>query len=326
MVIGRRQFISAIGGAAVSWPNVVRAQPEHVPRIGYLRLSPAAQSQREEDAFLDGLRGFGYVDGRTIRIEYRSTEGDENRIPAMLQELIGLNVEVLVVHATGVVTALRATKVIPIVMAVGPDLVALGLVESLAHPGGNITGSTFFLVELLAKRLELLKAIAPSMSRVGLLLIRRSDGANINIDAVRSTAKALNLELQASEVGGPDDFAGAFAAWADAQVGGVVMGDHSLLTYNAASIAALAAKQHIPSIGPLSLPEHGGLMGYGVDFLAIFRRAAYFVDQILKGAKPGHIPIEQPTKFELTVNLKTTKALGLTVPPTLLVRADNVIE
>jgi putative ABC transport system substrate-binding protein len=322
----RREFVTLLGGVTVAWPLLARAQPDHVPRIGYLRLSPAAQSQREEGAFLEGLRGFGYVDGRTIRIEYRSTEGDESRIPALLQELIGLNVDVLVVHATGVVAALSASKVIPIVMAVGPDLVALGLVESLAHPGGNVTGSTFFLAELLAKRLELLKEIAPSMSRVGLLLIRRSDGANTNIDAVRSTAKALNLDLHASEVGGPDDFAGAFVAWADAQVGGVVMGDHSLLTYNAGSIAALAAKQHIPSIGPLSLPEHGGLMGYGVDFLAIFRRAAYFVDQILKGGRPGDIPIEQPTKFELAVNLKTAKALGLGVPSTLLVRADDVIE
>ena len=141
-----------------------------------------------------------------------------------------------------------------------------------------------------------------------------------------SVESDIRLDLHASEVGGPDDFPGAFAAWAEAQVGGVVMGDHSLLTYNAASIAALAAKLHIPSIGPLSLPEHDGLMGYGVDFLAIFRRAAYIVDQILKGTKPGDIPIEQPTKFELAVNLKTAKALGLSVPPTLLVRADDVIE
>ena len=324
--IPRRKFIVALGGATVAWPLVARAQPEHVPRIGYLRLSPAAQSQREEDAFREGLRDLGYVDGQSIRIEYRSTDGDESLIPTLLKELVDLNVDVIVVHATGVVAALRATKTIPIVMAVGPDLVTLGLAESLAHPGGNVTGSTFFITELLAKRLELLKELTPSMSRAGLLLIRRSDGANTNIDVVEATAKALTLELHPIEVRGPAEFESAFAAWADAQVGGVVMGDHSLLTYNAASIGALAAKQHIPSIGPLSLPEHGGLMGYGVDFLAVFRRAAYFVDQILKGAKPGGIPIEQPTKFEQIINLKTAKALGLTIPQSILATADEVIE
>ena len=300
--VGRRQFISALGGTAVAWPIVARAS-RNMCRASVTCACRPLRSRSARKAHPRSTSRFRLC--RRPHHPHRVSlyQRRRNRIPALLQELIGLNVDVLVVHATGVVTALRATKVIPIVMAVSPDLVALGLVESLAHPGGNITGSTFFLAELLAKRLELLKEIAPSMSRAGLLLIRRSDGANINIDAVRSTAKALNLELHASEVGGPDDFAGAFATWADAQVGGVVMGDHSLLTYNAAAIAALAVKQHIPSIGPLSLPEHGGLMGYGVDFLAIFRRAAYFVDQILKGAKPGDIPIEQPTKFELTVNL-----------------------
>jgi len=202
----------------------------------------------------------------------------------------------------------------------------LGLVESLAHLGGNVTGSTFFLAELLAKRLELLKELAPSMTRTGILLIRRADSANTNIEVVETSAKALKLELHPIEVRGPSEFESAFAAWADAQIGGFIMGDHSLLTYNAGAIATLAAKHQFPSIGPLSLPENGGLMGYGVNFLEIFHRAAYFVDKILRGTKPGDIPIEQPTKFKSVVNLKTAKSLGIDIPTSILLRADDVIE
>jgi ABC-type uncharacterized transport system substrate-binding protein len=326
--IGRRQFISALGGAAVVWPLVAQAQqPERPARIGYLRLAPAVQSQREEGAFLAGLADLGYVDGKTLHIEYRSTEGDESQIPAWLQELIDLNVDVLVVHATGVLAALRATKTIPVVMAVGPDLVAIGAVASLAHPGGNVTGSSFFLPELMAKRLELLKELVPSLTRSGVLLIRRNDNANANIlDLMGTTAKALQIDLQPIDVRGPDEFEDAFSSWGKAQTGGLVMADHTLLTYNAGTIAAFAAKQRLASIGPMSLPEAGGLAGYGVDFQVIFRRAAYFVDQILKGANPGDIPIEQATKFLSAVNLKTAKALGLTIPHNLLVLADEVIE
>jgi len=326
--IGRRHFISALGGVAATWPLVSRAQQsERLARIGYLRLAPAAQSQREENAFREGLRELGYVEGKNLGIEYRSTEGDESRIPATLNELIGLNIDVLVVHATGVQAALRATKTIPIVMAVGPDLVALGLADSLAHPGGNVTGSSFFGPELMAKRLELLKELSPSLNRVGVLNIKRSDNFNANVLAVMgSTAEALHVELQPIDVRGPADFESAISTWADAKVGSLVMNDHTLLTYNAEAIAALAAKQRILSIGPLSLPAAGGLMGYGVDFLTIFRRAAYFVDKILKGEKPGDIPIEQATKFQLVVNLKTAKALGLSVPPTFLARTDEAIE
>ena len=328
----RRKFIALLGGAAaltsLSWPLPARAQqPGRIARIGYLRLAPAAQSQREEDAFRKGLSDLGYVEGRNIQIEYRSTEGDEGRIPVLLRELIDLNVDVIVAHATGVAAALRATKTIPIVMAVGPDLVALGLVESLAHPGGNVTGSTFFLAELMTKRLELLKELARSITRAGILLIRRQDNANANIlEAMGAAAKALKVELHPIEVRGPSEFESAFAAWADAHIDGFVMSEHTLLTYNTGAIAALAAKQRLPSIGPLSLPESGGLMGYGVDFPEIFHRAAYFVDKILKGTKPGDIPIEQATKFQSVVNLKTAKELGIDVPASILLRSDQVIE
>jgi putative tryptophan/tyrosine transport system substrate-binding protein len=323
----RRKFLTLFGGAA-ALPIAARAQqPDRLARIGYLRLAPASQSQREESAFREGLADLGYVERRNLRIEYRSTEGDESQIPARLQELIELNVDVLVVHATGVLAALRATKTIPIVMAVGPDLVAIGAVSSLAHPGGNVTGSSFFLPELMAKRLELLKEIAPSMTRAGVLLIRRADNANANVlDLMGATAKSLQVDLQPIDVGGPDEFENAFAEWAKAKINGLVMADHTLLIYNTDRIATLAAKQRAPSIGPLTLPENGGLAGYGVDFQAIFRRAAYFVDEILKGANPGDIPIEQATKFVSAVNLKTAKALGIDVPTSILLRADEVIE
>jgi putative tryptophan/tyrosine transport system substrate-binding protein len=324
----RRQFITLVGGTAATWPLRVRAQQsDRLARIGYLRLAPASQSQREESAFRDGLADLGYVEGKNLRIDYRSTEGDESQLAARLQELIELKVDVLVVHATGVLAALRATKTIPIVMAVGPDLVAIGAVSSLAHPGGNVTGSSFFLPEIMAKRLELLKEIAPSMTRAGVLLIRRADNANANVlDHMGATAKSLQVDLQPIDVGGPDEFDSAFARWAKAKINGLVMADHTLLIYNTDRIATLAAKQRAPSIGPLQLPENGGLAGYGVDFEAIFRRAAYFVDEILKGANPGDIPIEQATKFLSAVNLKTAKAFGIEVPTSILLRADEVIE
>jgi putative tryptophan/tyrosine transport system substrate-binding protein len=324
----RRQFITLVGGTAATWPLRVRAQQsDRLVRIGYLRLAPASQSQREESAFRDGLADLGYIEGKNLRIDYRSTEGDESQLAARLQELIELKVDVLVVHATGVLAALRATKTIPIVMAVGPDLVAIGAVSSLAHPGGNLTGSSFFLPEIMAKRLELLKEIAPSMTRAGVLLIRRADNANANVlDLMAATAKSLQVDLQPIDVGGPEEFDSAFAQWAKAKINGLVMADHTLLIYNTDRIATLAAKQRAPSIGPLQLPENGGLAGYGVDFEAIFRRAAYFVDEILKGANPGDIPIEQAAKFLSAVNLKTAKAFGIEVPTSILLRADEVIE
>lgn len=293
----RRQFITLVGGTAATWPLRVRAQQsDRSARIGYLRLAPASQSQREESAFRDGLADLGYVEGKNLRIDYRSTEGDESQLAARLQELIELKVDVLVVHATGVLAALRATKTIPIVMAVGPDLVAIGAVSSLAHPGGNVTGSSFFLPEIMAKRLELLKEIAPSMTRAGVLLIRRADNANANVlDLMGATAKSLQVDLQPIDVGGPDEFDSAFAQWAKAKINGLVMADHTLLIYN-------------------------------TDRIAIFRRAAYFVDEILKGANPGDIPIEQATKFLSAVNLKTAKAFGIEVPTSILLRADEVIE
>jgi putative ABC transport system substrate-binding protein len=326
----RRELIALLGGAAANVPFFAHAQqpPARMARIGYLTLIPPARMRAFDDAFREGLRDFGYVEGKNIRIEYRSTEGDEDRLFGLVSELVALNVEIIVTYATGVPAAQRATTTIPIVMATYNDAVAVGIVASLARPGGNTTGSTFFAPELMAKRLELLKQIVPSMSRAGVLLLRREDSAaNARmVEVMETTAKALRVELYPIEVREPSEYDSAFSAWTDRHMDGVVILDHAQFIANAGTIAALAAKHGFPSVGYLELAATGGLMAYGVDFSVMFRRAAAFVDKILKGARPGDIPVEQATKFRSVINLKTARALGLEVPPTLLALADEVIE
>jgi putative tryptophan/tyrosine transport system substrate-binding protein len=325
----RRQFITRAGGAAaacVSWPLAARAQRgERTARIGYLGLAPTIRMRPFDDAFREGLRDLGYVEGRNLQIEYRSAEGREDRLPALAAELVALSVDVIVTYASGVFAAQRATATIPIVMATYANV---GIVGSLARPGGNITGSTFFLPELTAKRLEMLKEVVPSMTRAGVLLQLRDDiASNRNmLEAMAPAAKALDVGLLPTEVREPKDYEGAFAAWAEQQIGGLIMTDHAQLIANAGAIASLAVNHRLPSIGPLELPASGGLLAYGVDFSVLFRRAATFVDKILKGARPGDIPVEQATKFKSLLNLRTAKSLGLDVPTSILLRADEVIE
>jgi putative tryptophan/tyrosine transport system substrate-binding protein len=211
-------------------------------------------------------------------------------------------------------------------MATYGDAISTGVVASLAQPGGNVTGSTFFNPELMVKRLELLKEVVPSMTKSGVLLVRGHELNRAILQAMARTADALSVTLQPFEVRGPSEFESAFTAWAEKEVGAVVIQDHAFLNSNTKPIAALAAKQRLPTAGPLELPANGGLMAYGISFVDQFRRAAVFVDKILKGAKPGELPVEQPTKFELVINLKTAKELGLDVPWFLQQRADEVIE
>jgi putative ABC transport system substrate-binding protein len=322
----RRDFITLVGGAA-SWPLAARAQqPDRMARIGWLGIGSASQNVPAADVFLAELRDLGYVEGRNLHVEFRFSDADENRLLGPAVELVGLNVDVIVTYANGVFAAQRATMTIPIVQAVGPDLVALGIVASLAHPGGNITGSTFFVSELMAKRLELVKEVVPSMTRAGVLLFR---GSSVNpgiLEAMGVAAKALGVGLQPIEAREPGEFENAFSAWAEMKVGALAISDNPQFLINADVIAALAAKHRLPSISSLEFAASGGLMAYGVNFFSSFRRAAAVVDKILKGAKPGDIPIERATKFKFVLNLKTAKALGLDIPPTLLVRADEVIE
>jgi putative tryptophan/tyrosine transport system substrate-binding protein len=326
-VIGRREFITFLGGAAVAWPLAARAQQSRrVARIGYLDFASFSFSASYISAFREGLRNLGYVEGENLQIEFRFAEGENNLLPGLATELIRLNVDVIVTYATGVPAAQSVTSTIPIVMATYSDAVVAGIVASIANPGGNVTGSTFFNPELMAKRLELLKEIAPSMARAGVLLFRGSAMNRPMLEAMDQTAKPLGVELQPTEVDRPTDLESAFSVFVNQQVGGLVVGDHVFFRINARPITVLAEKHRLPSIGRLELATTGGLMAYGVDFFDQFRRAAVFVDKILKGAKPGNIPIEQATKFTTIVNLKTANWLGLTVPPTLVARADEVIE
>ena len=323
----RRDFILLLGGAAtmrIAWPLVAWGQQDRIYRIGYLSLASPPPNEYD-DAFRAGLHDLGYVEGKTLDIEFRFSEGQEDRLPGLAAELIALNVDVIVSYATGVPAAHRVTATIPIVMANGGDPVASGIAASLAHPGGNVTGMTFFYPKLMAKRLEVLKQVAPSTTRAGVLLVRGGSTKSV-LEVMGATAKTLTIELRPIEIGAASDFESAFAAFADMQIGGFVMSDHALFGFNAAMIAGLAAKHRLPSIGQLELPASGGLIGYGVNFFDQFRRAAFFVDKILNGVKPGDIPIEQAAKFETIVNLKAAKALGLDVPPSLLAAADEVIE
>jgi len=318
----RRDLITLVGASAVAWPLAARAQqPDRLRRIGILG---DRSLDKVLDAFLAGLRELGYVEGKNLHIEFRFAEGDDDRLPRLATELVALNVDVIVTWGKGTYAAHRATATIPIVMATAADVVAMGIVASLAHPGGNITGLTLFVPEIMAKRLELLKEVVPPMARSGVLLRRNTPSTGNILEVMGVTAKELRVELQPIEVGGPEEFESAFSALTDKQTNAIIVQD--LLTFDAAAIAALAAKHRLPSIGPVELPASGGLMAYGVNFADMFHRAAYFVDKILKGTKPGDIPIEQATEFKLVLNLKTAKVLGLTVPPILLATADEVIE
>jgi putative ABC transport system substrate-binding protein len=322
----RREFISILGsaGAVAAWPLVARA--ERIARVGYLGLTSASKQADRIDAFRAGLRNLGYVEGKNIQIEFRFADGDNGRLPGLVAELIGLNVDVIVAYATGVPAARRMTATIPIVMATFGDAVATGIVANLSRPGGNVTGSTFFSPELTAKRLELLKEVVPSLTRVGVLLIRDNEMNGPTLEVTEGTAKALGVGLEPFEARGPVDFERAFSAWTAKQISAAVVGDHAFLVSDTDAIAALATKHRFPSIGPLELAASGGLMAYGVNFLDMYRRAAVFVDKILKGAKPGDIPVEQVTKIQTIVNIRTAKALGIEVPTSLLLRADEVIE
>jgi len=297
-------------------------------RIGFLGPSSAAGIASRLEAFRAGLRDLGYVEGKNLVIEFRWAEGKYDRLSELAEELVRLNVELIVTSSTpGVLAAKQATTVIPIVMAAQGDAIVTGIVTSLARPGGNITGSNFFSPQLQAKRLELLKEVLPKVRRFGFLVNPATAPMPREVFKVMSvTAKSLTVEVQTFEVGGPQEIESVFAEMAKRRVAAFTGQDEPMLTANAALVASIAARHRIAAIGSSAFAEVGGLMGYGPDFSVLWRRAAYFVDRIFKGAKPGDIPIEQPTKFELIVNMKTAKALGVKIPNTILVRADKVIE
>jgi putative ABC transport system substrate-binding protein len=324
----RRDVVTLLGGATAAWPLAARAQQlAKIARIGFSGLVSASSHASRVAALRVGLRDLGYVEGRNILMEFRWAEGKYDRLPALAAELVRLNVDVIVTHGSaGALAAKQATTTIPIVITAVADMLALGLVSSLSRPEGNVTGFTFFNPELAAKRLELLKEAVPHLTRAAVLLNPDNPSNRLILQELERTATALKLTLQRVEARGPSDFERAFAAMANQLVGAAVIHEDTMLNANAGAIAHFAARQRLPSCGFPEFGAAGGLMAYGVHFPDMDRRAATFVDRILKGAKPGDLPVERATEFTLIVNLKTAKALGLTIPPSLLLRADSVIE
>lgn len=328
----RRTFVAGLlGGAAVSgyWPRMSRAElaTAKVPHIGFLGLPAADSLPQRTEAFRAGLRELGYHEGHDLIVDYRWANSDYDRLPALLAELIELKVDVIVTHGTpGVMAAKQATSKIPIVIAVIGDAVASGVVASLAHPGGNVTGLTFFQPELNAKRLELLKETVPDLMDVGVLLNPDNQMNEPVLPEVARMAQSIGINLHQFNAREPGDFEAAFADMNARHVRAFVVFDDAMLIGNAAAIGTLALKHGLYSCGFLDYAHAGGLMAYGVDFPDMFRRAAGYVDKIIKGAKPADLPVEQATRFQTILNLATAKALGLTVPSTVLLRADEVIE
>lgn len=325
----RRKLLAVLGSGAVAASFASFAQQQtKVARIGFLGQGSALGWAGRVQALRAGLRDLGYVEGRNIVIEFRWGEDNFDRLPELAAELVRLNVDVLVTAGTpGTRAAKRATATIPIVMANVGDAVAMGLVDSLARPGGNITGSTFFQPQLMGKRPELLRDALPRIKQIGFLFNRDNPAATgLAVPATQIAAKSVKLSVQQFGVRAPNEFDSAFAAMAKRRVDAMVMGDDGMLVLNAKGIADLAVKQRLPSAGGKDFAEAGGMIGYGVDVPEMYRRAAYFMDRILKGTKPADLPVEQATKFELLSNLRTAKALGITIPQSVLLRADKVIE
>jgi len=311
---------------ALSFP-VEAQQPGKIPRIGFLGAASASGYAPQLEAFRRGLRDLGYVEGKNIILEYRWAEGRYDRLPDLAAELVRLKPNLLLTHGTaGTRAAKQATATIPIVMAVSGDAVATGLVASLAHPGGNLTGSSFFNPELAAKRLELVKEVVPGLARVAVLMNPGNLVNEVSLEAMERTARPLGLKLQQVNVEGPEEFDTAFSTIVKGRAGALSVFDDAMLIAQARRVADLAARTRLPTIGFSELAEAGGLMSYGVNFPDLWRRAATYVDKILKGAKPTDLPVEQPTKFEFIINLKTAKQIGLTIPQTMLYRADKVIR
>ena len=314
--------------ATVFLSGVGHAQQGKVPRIGYVSTNYASAPGPLVDSFRQGLRDLGYVEGKNIIVEYRFAEGNDDRMRGLVNELVHLQVDVLVVPTLDAVrSAKQATTSIPIVMVVNADPVTTGLVDSLARPGGNLTGVSRLQLQLSGKRLELLKETVPRAARVAVLRDPESQAANIGLKEYESAAPGLKVQVQSLDVHGPKpDLDGVFRALSK-KTDALVTITTTLLFRRQKEIVELANKQKLPSMFEgSSWVDAGGLISYSTNDAEVFHRAASYVDKIIKGAKPGDLPVEQPTKFELVINMKTAKQIGLTIPPNVLARADKVIK
>ena len=305
-------------------------QPTKIPRLGYVSGTGTATNQGPYlEALREGLRELGHVEGETFLIEYRGAAGQIERVPSLVEELVNLKVDLLVAPVPiAIRTAKQATKTIPIVMVSGIDPVASGAVESLAHPGGNLTGISTLAQDLSGKRLELLKEVVPKLSRVGILLDRESRSSVANLKEYEDAAKVLKIEIQSLEVEGPKpDLEPIFKTAAKLRIGSLITITNANILMQQKRLAELAIKNSLPSMFQGSTwVDAGGLISYSTDELGAFRRAATYVDKILKGTKPADLPVEQTTKFEFVINLKTAKQIGLTIPQWVLVKANRVIK
>jgi putative tryptophan/tyrosine transport system substrate-binding protein len=327
----RRTFMAMLTGGIVVAPLAAEAQQAaKVARIGYLATNLEAGSHVPE-AFLQGLRDLGYVEGRNLVIEYRSAEGKPERLPALAAELVALKVDLIVAPNTpAALAAKHATRTLPIVFVGAGEPVTSGLVTSLARPGGNVTGLSVLSTELVGKWLELLKQAVPGVNRVAALWQPGAMDERTDKDMLKGAevaARALGVRLQFVEARGPADFERAFSDMTRERAGALTVRPAPMFIIERRRLVDLAAKNRLPAVYAWrEFVDAGGLMAYGPNLADLYRRAATYADKILKGTKPGDLPVEQPTKFELVINLKTAKALGLTIPPSVLGRADQVIE
>jgi len=318
-------FMLAILGVL---PSAEAQRPDRVPRIGYLVVSPLADPpSAERVAFLDGLRELGYVPGQNIVIEYRSAAWNRELLRELAAELVHMKVDVIVAVPGAIDAAREATKTIPIIVPSLTDPVEEGYVKSLARPGGNITGPGWSAEGLTGKRLELLKEAIPKLSRVAILWNSTNEGGNRQWQEAKSAARKLRVTLQSLDVKDPNDVPKAFSTMAQKRPDALIIVASALTTAYRPIIIEFATRQRIPTMFALKADvESGGLISYAPSLIDVFRRAARYVDRVLKGANPGDLPIEEPTRFELAINLKTAKTLGLTIPQTLLLQADQVIQ
>ncbi len=325
--MSRREFLALVG-SGIAWPLAARAQQTAIPVIGFLGSGSPEFDPFHVIAFRQGLNETGYVEGRNVAFEYRWAEGQYDRLPAMAAELVPRQVAAIVVSSTAAALAAKfVTATIPTVFISGSDPVKYGLVVSLNRPGGNVTGVNVITVELLAKRLELLSEVIPKLTTIGLLMNPTNPTTELQLRDMQDAAHSLGRQIVVLNASSEGDIDTAFVKLVQQRAGAVVVGSDSFLYSHGAQLGARAARHRIPAISEgREFATAGGLMSYGTSFAYAYRQAGVYTGRILKGEKPGDLPVIRPTKFELTINLKTAKAIGLTIPEAFLLRADEVIE
>jgi ABC-type uncharacterized transport system substrate-binding protein len=326
----RREFISVLGGSALAWPIAARAQQpaRKIWRLGILEATPREMNGVNLGALQKGLGEHGYVEGQNLVVAYRSSDGRADLFPKLASDLLRLNVDLIVTRGTpAVLAAKNATSTLPVVMAASGEPLDVGVISGLAHPGGNVTGLSAFTTESELKRLELLRELVPRLTRLSALYNMGNPVSSPRWEAIRSAERTVGIEARLLDVRTPEDLESAFELATRQRADAVIVGNDGLIQANRRSVVGLSARYKLPAVYAFKdIVDDGGLMSYSVNYSDLYYRAARFVDKIFKGAKPADLPVEQPTKYELVINLKTARALGIEVPPTLLARADEVIE